>query len=216
MSDWSDPHLYERESWRLGTLRGEYVRTRRLASVKRLLREGELLLDVGVGPATMSRDFACTVVGCDRSLGMLREAKKKVFDVILCDAQYLPFMDKVYDVSFESSCLYLVPDRLKALSEMVRVANRMIITFESNRWSLRRLFTKAKLSKHPSPKVLKKYHKELGLKPELRMVGFAPFSSSKFVFRIWQPIEKMIESVPMLKYLCGGILVFSHIDNRIS
>ena len=211
MSRWSEPEKYERTSWKLGTVRGEYVRQGRLAKSLLFIKRGDLVLDIGVGPATMSRDFPCTVVGCDLSLEMLRVAKKKIYSVVRCDAQNLPFVDKAFDVSFESSCLYLVPNKYKALTEMVRVAKRAIITFESNRWSLRRLLTNAKLSRHPSPFVLRRMHKDLGLNPRMLMVGFAPFSTSKIIFKLWKPFESLIESLPPIKYLCGGVLVVSNL-----
>jgi len=211
MSRWSDPKKYEATSWKLGTVRGQYVRQRRLEKTLQFLDKDELVLDVGVGPATMSKDFPCTVIGCDLSLNMLLVAKEKIEGVVYCDAQYLPFRDNIFDVSFESSCLYLVPEMKKALVEMVRVAKRAIITFESNPWSLRRLLTSAKLSRHPSPFKLRNMYVDLGLEPKMLMVGFAPYSSSKTLFKFWKHIEGVIERLPIIKYFCGGTLIISHL-----
>lgn len=207
---WSDPENYERTSWKLETIRGEHVRQRRLGKSLLFIKRGDLVLDIGVGPATMSKDFPCTVVGCDLSLEMLHNAKKKIYSVVRCDAQSLPFVDKAFDVSFESGCLYLLPNKYKAMTEIVRVAKRVIITFESNRWSLRRLLT-MKFSRYLSPFILKKIHKDLGLNPKMLMIGFAPFSSSKIIFKLWKLFEILIESLPPIKYLCGGILVVSNL-----
>ena len=207
---WSDPEKYERTGWKLETVRGEHVRQRRLEKSLLFIKRGDLVLDVGVGPATISKDFPCTVVGCDLSLEMLHIAKKKINSVVRCDSQNLPFVDKAFDVSFESGCLYLIPNQYKALTEMVRVAKRAIITFESNRWSLRRLLTST-FSRYLSPLILKRMHKDLGLNPKMLMVGFAPFSSSKIIFKLWKIFEILIESLPPMKYLCGGILVVSNL-----
>lgn len=206
---WANPSQYVQDSWKLGTPRGKYVRDHRLKSVLKLFSKDDLILDIGTGVATLSRHFFGEVIGCDISLPMLLKAKIHLSSVVLCDAQYLPFREKIFNASFESGCLYLVPDKIKALSEQVRVTKRIVITFESNRWSLRRLITESKTTRQPTPLMLKKYYKKLELKFILKMVGFAPFTNSEILIKLWRPLEYLIERIPLINYLCGGILVYS-------
>ena len=201
---------YELTTWKLGTPRGEYVLKRRLRAVLPLVRGSRLVVDVGVGPATLSQHFGCEVIGCDISVLMLRQAKQRISGVVLADAEYLPFRDKVFDVASESGCLPYVRHRHQVVAEMARVSRERIITFESNRWSLRRLVV-GKSSAHPSPLQLATYHRKLGLEPSVQLVGFAPFVRSKLVFKFWPPIERLVEKTPLVRYLCGGILVHSRV-----
>jgi len=201
---------YESITWRLGTPRGEYVLKRRLGAVLPLVHGSRLVVDVGVGPATLSQHFGCEVVGCDISVSMLRQAKQRISEAVLADAECLPFRNKVFEIAFESGCLPYVRDRLQVVKEMARVSRERIITFESNRWSLRRLVA-GKSSAHPSPLQLAAYHEKLGLQPSVQLVGFAPFVQLKLFFEAWPQIERVIERTPLIRYLCGGILVHSRL-----
>ena len=205
-NEWAES--YESQTWKLETLRGEYVLNRRLGAVLPVLVGSRLVIDVGVGPATMSSHFPCEVIGCDRSLPMVKEARKRITEAVLADADCLPFRDKAFDAAFESGCLPYVADRVQAVREMARVSSGRVVTFESNRWSLRRIIT-GRSSAHPSPPQLRNYHTAVGLRPFVQLVGFAPFVKSRAVFAIWRPIEKMIERIPIMRYFCGGILVYS-------
>jgi len=205
-NEWAEG--YESETWKLETRRGEHVLNRRLEAVLPVLLGSRLVVDVGVGPATMSRHFPCEVIGCDTSLPMVKRARRGIAEVVLADADHLPFRDKAFDAAFESGCLPYVADRVQAVREMARVSSGRVVTFESNRWSLRRIIT-GRSSAHPSPPQLKGYHRTVGLRPFVRLVGFAPFLQSRVVFAIWRPIEKMIERIPLLRCFCGGILVYS-------
>jgi ubiquinone/menaquinone biosynthesis C-methylase UbiE len=199
---------YEASSWKLGTPRGQHVLRRRLRAVLPLVASVETVLDVGCGPATLSQYFPCRTVGCDLSLSMLSSAKKRLHAVVLCDALHLPFKDGAFDKAFESSCLYLLGDKVGGLEEMLRVSRGGIVAFESNIWSLRRLLLGSK-ERHPSPPELKRYYTLAGVKPKVTYVGFAPFSSWKLVFRLWSLLEQLIERVPVLNYLCGGIMAYA-------
>lgn len=202
---------YEASSWKLGTLRGEHVLRRRLRAVLPLLANVETLLDVGCGPATLSQYFPCHTLGCDVSLSILSKAKQRLHAVVVCDALHLPFKDGAFDKAFESSCLYLLADKVRGIQEMLRVSKRGIVLFESNTWSLRRLLLGSK-ERHPSPPELKRYCTLAGVQPKVMYVGFAPFSSWKLVFRLWNLVEQLIERVPVLNYLCGGIMAYA--DSR--
>jgi len=145
---------------------------------------------------------------------MLRKTKERLHtDVVRCDAQALPFRDKCFDTSYESSCLYLVGQKRSMLEEMARVARKRVIVFESNRLSPRRLynrfFGKRKYADMLSPSQVKKYIRESKLSPRssvVRMVGFAPLMQKKSVLKLWGPVESFIEACPVLRLFAGGIL----------
>ncbi len=214
-SGWQDPDSYETLSWKLGTTRGEHVRERRLRAVLRLLDTNDSVLDVGAGPATLSKDFPCRVVACDLSVPMLKRAKERVEDAVRSDAQRLPIRDNSFDVSFESSCLYLVDNKLTMIEEMGRVAKKRVIIFESNRLSLRRLYEKhlrkvVTSPEHPSPDEVGKYVSAAGFSPKMSMVGFSPIMGGSLALRVWRPIEWFAERCPGIRRFAGGILV--HVD----
>ncbi len=217
MNGWQDPDGYEALAWKLGTSRGEHVRRRRLRAVLRLLNGCKSLLDVGAGPATLSKDFPCHVIACDRSTPMLERAKQRVDDAIRCDAQHLPFRETSFDVGFESSCLYLVSEKGAMIKEMKRIARRRIIIFESNRLSLRRLYEKyvkgAEMRpEHPSPNEVRKYMLQEGLSPRMRMVGFSPVAGGALALSIWKPVEWFVETCPGLRMFAGGILAYADLE----
>ena len=216
---WQDPEHYEAYSWKLGTLRGEHVRQRRLQAVLQHLQKGVSLIDVGAGPATLSKDFPCHVVACDLSVPMLVAAKRRVGEVVRSDAQYLPFRDKSLDVSFESSCLYLVTEKSLMIKEMERVARKQVIIFESNRLSPRRVYEKyikgvAVSPEHPSPREVMKYMSDAGLSPSLQMVGFSPFMGGGLALRFWKPVEWFVERCPGIRSFAGGILAYADLQER--
>jgi ubiquinone/menaquinone biosynthesis C-methylase UbiE len=150
---------------------------------------------------------------------MLGKAKPRVHDAIRCDARYLPFRAGSFDVAFESSCLYLVKDKGAMVKEMCRVARSLVIIFESNRLSVRRLCDKhvkgSEMSpEHPTPSEVKRYMAEAGLSPKIQMVGFSPLFGGDVLLRIWKPIEWLVERLPGLSNFAGGILAYAHIDKR--
>jgi SAM-dependent methyltransferase len=84
---------------------------------------------IGVGPANLARDAGCHVVGIDRSERMIEWAHRRarehgVADLVelhVADAADLPFSDGRFDATYAESVLGFVPDRARALAEMVRV-----------------------------------------------------------------------------------------------
>jgi ubiquinone/menaquinone biosynthesis C-methylase UbiE len=88
------------------------------------------VLDLGCGPGGYHPAISsagATVVGIDRSHGMLREARARAVSdgyqvgVAQADAQALPFADGLFDRVLAAHMLYHVPDREQALREMRRV-----------------------------------------------------------------------------------------------
>jgi len=88
------------------------------------LRSGQTVLDLAAGTATSSAALArsgATVVGCDFSLGMLREGRGKGVDLVAGDALRLPFADASFDAVTISFGLRNVASALDGLREMRRV-----------------------------------------------------------------------------------------------
>ena len=82
------------------------------------------VLDLAAGTATSSVALAssgATVVGCDFSLGMLRQGRGRGVDLVAGDALRLPFADGVFDAVTISFGLRNTADVGQALREMRRV-----------------------------------------------------------------------------------------------
>ena len=103
---------------------GQDRRWRKAVSAALALQPGDRCLDRAAGTATSSAGLASggvTVVGCDFSLGMLREGRGKGVDLVAGDALRLPFADGVFDAVTISFGLRNVQHTRQALEEMLRV-----------------------------------------------------------------------------------------------
>ena len=88
------------------------------------LRPGQKVLDLAAGTATSSQVLArsgATVVGCDFSLGMLRQGLGKGVDLVAGDALKLPFADEAFDAVTISFGLRNVASAVEGLKELRRV-----------------------------------------------------------------------------------------------
>jgi demethylmenaquinone methyltransferase/2-methoxy-6-polyprenyl-1,4-benzoquinol methylase len=88
------------------------------------LRPGQRVLDLAAGTATSSAVLAksgATVVGCDFSLGMLRQGRGKPVELVAGDALKLPFADASFDAVTISFGLRNVASAVDGLREMRRV-----------------------------------------------------------------------------------------------
>jgi demethylmenaquinone methyltransferase/2-methoxy-6-polyprenyl-1,4-benzoquinol methylase len=103
---------------------GQDRRWRRAVAQALGLEPGERALDLAAGTATSSAALArsgATVVGCDFSLGMLRQGRRKGVPLVAGDALRLPFADAVFDAVTISFGLRNVHDTTAALAELLRV-----------------------------------------------------------------------------------------------
>jgi demethylmenaquinone methyltransferase/2-methoxy-6-polyprenyl-1,4-benzoquinol methylase len=88
------------------------------------LRPGQTVLDLAAGTATSTVALArsgATVVGCDFSLGMLRQGRDRGVPLVAGDALRLPFADASFDAVTISFGLRNVADTKLALTELLRV-----------------------------------------------------------------------------------------------
>lgn len=96
------------------------------------------ILDIGCGVGnlvidlkseTIRRGVTCGIVGIDRSLEMVRIARRKVEPVeaiqyIVADAAHMPFKPEVFDITFNALLLHHLPVQVK--KEVLRETSRVI------------------------------------------------------------------------------------------
>ena len=96
------------------------------------LREDSFLLDVGCGTGLLFEHVGESIkllVGLDVSLEILKEAKKHVkylpkMALVRADADFTPFLKRVFDVVFAITLLQNMPHPLLTLHEMMRVSKQ--------------------------------------------------------------------------------------------
>ena len=103
---------------------GQDRRWRKAVADALALDKGERVLDLAAGTATSSAALSrsgATVVGCDFSLGMLKEGRGRGVALVAGDALRLPFADGAFDAVTISFGLRNVADTGQALNELRRV-----------------------------------------------------------------------------------------------
>ena len=87
------------------------------------IQPGARVLDLATGPGEVARQLHnCMVFGADIAEPMLRSARSRGLQrVVGADAQALPFADSVLDRVICQLGLRFLPDRLRALREVLRV-----------------------------------------------------------------------------------------------
>jgi ubiquinone/menaquinone biosynthesis C-methylase UbiE len=94
------------------------------------LKKGSSVLDVGCGTGLLFphvAEDADLLVGLDFSSEILRQARKRAKQyssvaILRADADFLPFPDRTFDVIFAITLLQNMPDPLRGLYEIRRVA----------------------------------------------------------------------------------------------
>lgn len=95
------------------------------------IEPGQQVLDIGVGTGISLPLYpkSCRVVGIDQSPGMLAKARRKVrrlrlshVELHAMDAQNLQFADASFDRVFSSLVISVVPDPVRMVQEILRVA----------------------------------------------------------------------------------------------
>lgn len=89
---------------------------------------GNKCLDIACGQGDIEK-LAPQTVGLEFSLNALEQAKKKgIKNLVLADAQYLPFQDNSFDITISSGNLEHFENPQKALLEMARVSRIQVLT----------------------------------------------------------------------------------------
>jgi len=122
--------------------------------MQRLLKavgsDRHMCLDVGCGTGNMTEKEALIfdrVIGVDICPKMLHVAKRRLkqyvnIDLIVCDAEHLPFRDKIFNFISLFSVLHHIPNLSRTLKELYRImapGGVLLIEHEPNTW-IRRLF----------------------------------------------------------------------------
>jgi SAM-dependent methyltransferase len=103
------------------------IRLVALENFCRLLQDDARVLDLGCGPGRdtmLLREQSYRVIGLDRSMGMLREARRRVGGPLLCgDMRHIPFASVSFDGVWLCAALLHLPkaDALPALIEIRRL-----------------------------------------------------------------------------------------------
>ncbi len=91
-------------------------------------KEGELLLDVGCGPASYFGLFRCAKVGIDPSIELLRTAQEgEDGDFVQGRAEALPFADQSFDYVISVTAVHNFENLERGLFEIKRVAKGIIV-----------------------------------------------------------------------------------------
>ena len=134
------------------------------------------ILDVGCGEGPFSnrilqRFIRCNLlVGIDISIEAIAKAKQTSTDAraeyIVADAQFLPFKNATFDLTFSKDLLHHVDKQVSVLKEIKRVCNNNIIIVEANRPNLIMLLYTKFGHKHFTLDQLKSLVKKADLKLE--------------------------------------------------
>lgn len=106
----------------------------------RYVRPGDLMLDVGCGPAPYRGAVKGRYVGLDITAASYSSTMRRWVDVVAA-GDSLPFPADVFDFVFSKSAFFIMPNHERALSEFRRVlkpAGRLLLV-DYNRRTQRRL-----------------------------------------------------------------------------
>ncbi len=92
------------------------------------IAKGNKTLDIACGEGLIEK-LAPSTVGLEFSLNALIKAKKNgVKNLVLADAQNLPFQDDSFDITISAGSLEHFPNPQKAINEMARVSRIQVFT----------------------------------------------------------------------------------------
>jgi SAM-dependent methyltransferase len=96
------------------------------------LDEVDTALDAGCGSgfSTLYAPEHLNTVGCDRSLSMLSQTRRR--NSLCASVNNLPFADDSFDLAYCWEVLHHIEEPHRALAEMARVSRRFVVVFEPN------------------------------------------------------------------------------------
>ncbi|MGH9919548.1 MAG: class I SAM-dependent methyltransferase, partial [Nitrososphaerales archaeon] len=103
-------------------------------AAKILLDDGcKRILEVGIGTGRIAKPLIqrnFDLVGIDFSRGMLAKAREKgINDLVMGEANSLPFDDKVFDAAIMAHVLHLLHSPAETFGKLTRVARKAIVIF---------------------------------------------------------------------------------------
>lgn len=127
------------------------------------VRRGEYVLDVGCGTgrtaSLLARDYGCRVAAVDVSPRMVEWARERMredgvegkVELVVADAEKLPFKNSVFDAVLCESVLAFVPGKMKALGKFARVLKKGgFVGLNESTWA-----------KTPVPKKVQEYYQSV-------------------------------------------------------
>ena len=147
----------------------------RFASI--LARNGDhRILEAGVGTGRLALPLQLKrfeVVGVDLSVGMLSRARRKgLADLLLADANNLPFRDKQFDAVLMAHVLHLLDEPARTFLGLERVAVHDIVALVTKR---ERGFASGDVMASPLREAFRKAATDLGYPREERPAGWSGF-----------------------------------------
>lgn len=103
----------------------QLAKTRAIISLAKP-QKGWKVLDVGCGTGVSMQGWPCAIVGVEPSKEMASVAAKKGLEVVVAQAEDLPFPDDSFDLAIAVTSAHHF--RPEAFKEMARVAKRAVIS----------------------------------------------------------------------------------------
>ncbi len=131
MKEHTTRKIYNIQSYFYDRLVGTMRRRQRDAISKMRLKEGDRLLDIGIGTGMSLATYPkyCKIVGIDISEGMMGRAHQRIKEdnlehasLVLSDAMFMPFKDHSFDHILISHVITVVSDPTRLFEQIKRVA----------------------------------------------------------------------------------------------
>ena len=136
------------------------------------------VLDVGCGNGYFTYYFNQKVktIGLDFSMNMLKANPCK--NLILANANALPFKDNSFDIVFEANLLHHLDDPKKTVMEMKRVSLNYVIFLEPNNFNpLNLLFSLINSAEKKVLKFSRKYMQNMVTDAQLKLIELSTFGT---------------------------------------
>ncbi|MEE8423145.1 MAG: class I SAM-dependent methyltransferase [Thermodesulfobacteriota bacterium] len=193
-------------------------------------KPNEMILDVGCGIGRFLKPFSSSkVYGIDMNAEMLERAKKLGVPLLRCDAEYLPFKDRVFDITHSAGLLGVYRSK-RIIEEITRVTKRkgrIFVSFPAaesfsglavslfgvlkyNPSLMDFWYTRKEISKMlPMEVTISKFHR-LGWEPPFQR--WYKKLDSKTLSRLFLFLERRLRDKPFFRYFSGRLLVEAEND----
>jgi len=192
---------------------------------------GKRVLDVGCGDGTYTRELfeeggLASIHGVDHAAEAIEIARSRAgADTVtyeVCSAESLAAANDSFDIAHLRGVLHHLDSPIKALSEAMRVAPRVVVT-EPNGYNpiLKGLerFSRYHIEHHERsffPATLRAWARDLGGKVSgPRYIGLVPFFCPDAFARVLKAAEPLVEHTPLRSVSCGTyVFVIDRIPSR--
>ena len=167
----------------------------------------KLILDAGSGSGLVTESHSSTIVSSDFSFEMCKESKKRHDLVVCCDAEFLPFMEDVFDAVISAEMIYYLqePQNFISYSKKILKDNGLLLfTFPNEDMTIidkaRAVLRKMGFSKMYFDDGVRNFTKIDHLKSMLKDNNFKIISIDKqvlFPFSSLDGINRALEKTPL-------------------